>query len=267
MRPSEPYELVDIGLNLAHRRFDADRDAVVERALAAGVAQMVVTGTSVQGSHAAVQLAHSQRGVLFATAGVHPHDASRCDGDTLTSLAELAQSISVVAIGECGLDFNRNFSPPDVQEQWFIAQLGLAVEIGLPVFLHERDAYSRFASILGEVLPDLPGAVVHCFTGSDEALDAYLDMGAHIGITGWICDERRGLDLRDQVRRIPLNRLMVETDAPYLTPRDLRPKPQNGRNEPAYLAHVLETVANCRGEAIEEVAAGTTKTARAFFSL
>jgi TatD DNase family protein len=255
--------IIDIGVNLTHRQFAGDHDRVVDRAIAAGVTTLILTGTSEAGSRAAQALAAARPGVLFSTAGVHPHDASRCDAGTIARLRALAALPGVVAIGECGLDFNRDFSPRPVQEQWFDAQLGLAAELGLPVFLHERDAHARFIAILrAHTLVD---AVVHCFTGTAAELAAYLELGACIGITGWICDERRGADLRKLTAKIPLDRLMIETDAPFLAPRDIRPKIT--RNEPAYLPHILAAIAAERGEAIEVVAAATTATARRVFRL
>jgi TatD DNase family protein len=258
-------ELMDIGVNLTHRSFASDRDAVLERARTAGVTRMVLTGTSVRGSEDAAELARAHPGVLLATAGVHPHDARHCDGGTLATLRRLAARPEVVAIGECGLDYNRDFSPRPVQDRWFAEQLGLACELGLPVFLHERDAHERFVEILSPYRPRLSRAVVHCFTGTEQELDAYLGMDLHIGITGWICDERRGEHLRTLVKRIPLDRLMLETDAPFLTPRDLSPPPRHGRNEPMYLPHIARTVARCLGRPFEEVAEATTRTALAFF--
>jgi TatD DNase family protein len=164
------------------------------------------------------------------------------------------------------LDFNRDFSPRSHQEQWFEAQLELAFALELPLFLHERDAHERFLEILRPYRDRVPAAVVHCFTGTQDELQAYLDLDLHIGITGWICDERRGLHLQELVRSIPLNRLMLETDAPYLTPRTLRPKPKSGRNEPAFLPYVLETVAQAMAKPPEVVADATTQTARQFFN-
>jgi TatD DNase family protein len=261
--------LVDIGVNLAHASFRHDRDAVITRACAAGVTTMIVTGTSVPSSRAADVLARTRPGTLFATAGVHPHDARHCDDATIPALRALASERgTVVAIGECGLDFNRDFSPRPVQEQWFESQVALAAELGLPLFLHERDAHARFVEILGRHRASLTGGgVVHCFTGTGAELDAYLAMDLHIGITGWICDERRGTHLRELVRRVPLERLMLETDAPFLAPRDLRPRPHGGRNEPGLLPHVLVVVAECLGRAPAEVAAATTATARRLFRL
>jgi TatD DNase family protein len=256
---------VDIGVNLTHRSFADDRDRVVDRAVAAGVTTMIVTGTSEASSRAAQALAAERPGVLRSTVGVHPHDASRCDAGTIERLRALARLPGVVAIGECGLDFNRDFSPRPIQEQWFEAQLVLAAELALPVFLHERDAHARFVAILRAHRPSLVDAVVHCFTGTAAELDAYLELGACIGITGWICDERRGLALRKLTAAIPLDRLMIETDAPFLAPRDLRPKVS--RNEPAYLPHILAAIAAERREPLEVVAAATTATARRVFRL
>ena len=260
-------ETIDIGVNLTHAQFSRDRDAVVERAEAVGVAAMVVTGTSERGSEAAVALARRRPGYLYATVGVHPHNAKECDGGTLDRMRDLLARPEAVAVGECGLDYNRDFSPRPVQDRWFEAQVALACELGRPLFLHERDAHARLVEILRPSRERFPAAVVHCFTGTDEELDAYLAMDLHIGITGWICDERRGRHLRDLVGRIPLDRLMVETDAPFLLPRDLEPQPGGRRNEPCHLPHVVREVARCMGRDAGEVAEATTRTARRFFGL
>jgi TatD DNase family protein len=260
-------DLVDIGVNLAHRRFDRDRDEVLARARTAGVTRLVITGTSVAASQAAVALARERPGLLWATAGIHPHEARQASPEALDELRALAQRPEVRAIGECGLDFDRNFSPPAAQEAAFEAQLALAAEVGLPVFLHERRAHERLLAILKNARPRLRGAVVHCFTGTAAELDAYLALDLHIGITGWINDERRGQGLRGVVGRVPPDRLMIETDAPFLTPHDARPRPAGGRNEPALLPLVLAAVARAVGRPPERVAEETTRTARAFFGL
>jgi TatD DNase family protein len=260
-------ELVDIGVNLAHRRFDVDRDQVMARAHAAGVTRLVITGTSVASSRAAAALAQQRPGQLWSTAGIHPHEARHATLEALDQLRALARAPEVKAIGECGLDFDRNFSPPAAQETAFEAQLALAVETGLPVFLHERSAHQRLMAILREFRPRLRGAVVHCFTGGAAELDAYLSLDLHIGVTGWINDERRGHGLREVVKHVPSNRLMVETDAPFLTPHDARPRPAGGRNEPALLPLVLAAVARAVGRPVAQVAEETTRTARDFFGL
>ncbi len=262
-----PMELIDIGVNLDHRSFDHDRAEVIKRAISAGVGIMVLTGTNLKSSQTVLQLAKRYPKVFYSTAGVHPHNARQCDANTIQVLKELAQNSEVVAIGECGLDYNRDFSPRPVQDRWFEAQVELACELQMPLFLHERDAHFRLVEILGKYKSSLPPSVVHCFTGTGEELEAYLEMGLYIGITGWICDERRGLHLRELVKRIPLDKLMLETDAPFLTPRDLIPRPKDGRNEPSFLPHVLQTVARSIGKSAGEIARATTATARSFFQL
>lgn len=259
--------IVDIGANLTNRAFARDRDQVIARAFAAGVGTIVVTGTTVSASRDALALARTRPGRLFATAGVHPHHASEVDEIVVAELRALQSEPEIVAVGECGLDFDRNYSPQADQRLAFAAQLALACELGRPVFLHERSAHGDFLAILREHRPALPRGVVHCFTGTGDELDAYLALDMHIGITGWICDDRRGAHLRELVARIPANRLMIETDSPYLLPRDLKPMPKNRRNEPGLLPHVLRAVASARGESVEDVAASTTAASLAFFGL
>jgi TatD DNase family protein len=259
--------LIDIGVNLTNKAFKKDLDQVIERARSAGVEAMVVTGTSIAASRAALELAKTRPGLLHATAGVHPHDAKSCNDDTIDTLRELARHDAVVAIGECGLDYNRDFSPRPVQDRWFEAQLRLAEELGLPLFLHERDAHARFLEILRPHRDKLAGACVHCFTGTEAELRAYLDLDLHIGITGWIADERRGRHLFELAKLIPMERLMIETDAPYLLPRNIDEKPKGGRNEPAFLTWVAKAVAEATGLPEREVADATGRTARAFFRI
>lgn len=261
-------QLIDIGVNLMHRSFDQDRDEVVAKALAAGVTPLLLTGTSERNSERAARYAKKFSGKLFATAGIHPHDTRNCTVQTINKLRELAKLPHVVAIGECGLDYNRDFSPRDVQRKWFEEQIQLACELQMPLFLHEREAHYDFVRILKPYIGSMKNkAVVHCFTGSLQELQVYLQLGFYIGITGWICDERRGKHLRDLVKRVPLDRLMLETDAPFLTPRDLPVKPQDGRNEPGFIPHIAATVAVCLGITVEEVAESTTRTAKEFFGL
>lgn len=257
--------LVDIGLNLAHDSFDHDRDHVVAAARASGVRHMVITGSTLESSRAAIELARSSPDAFRATAGIHPHHAREFRDDDVPALRSLLLEAQVGAAGECGLDYFRNFSSHEDQERVFRLQLELAAETGRPVFLHQRDGHDAFVAILREFRPRLAAGVAHCFTGDERELRDYLDLDLSIGVTGWICDERRGLHLRELVRLIPLERLMLETDAPYLMPRDLQPKPIGRRNEPKYLPHILRTVAACRGEPPEAVAEATTRNAMAFF--
>jgi TatD DNase family protein len=247
--------LVDIGVNLAHRSFDADREEVIARAGAAGVT-LVITGTDLPASRRAAYLAETHG--LYATAGIHPHHAKDFEPSDVDALGAL----DPVAIGECGLDFNRNFSGRAAQLECFEAQLELAAATHKPLFLHERDAFDEMKRLIERHRSRILRAVIHCFTGDAATLDAYLAMDLHIGITGWICDERRGKGLRELVKRIPKGRLMLETDAPFLAPPN-RPR----RNEPAFLPSVLDEVARARGEDVGETAAHTTRTAIDFFGL
>jgi TatD DNase family protein len=259
--------LIDIGLNLTHDSFDRDREAVLDAAQSVGVERFIVTGSSIDASQAAVTLARKQPGTLFATAGVHPHHASDLDDRALTALEALAQEPAVVAVGECGLDFFRNFSPEDAQLRAFVAQLELAATVGKPVFLHQRDAHEPFVAALEPRRDALCGGVAHCFTGGPDELEAYLDLGLYIGVTGWLCDPARGEPLRSALPAIPLDRLLIETDAPYLLPKDLPDKPRNRRNEPRYLVHVLSAIAALRSEPIEEIARATRDNTVRLFNL
>jgi TatD DNase family protein len=252
-------QLVDIGANLTHPAFQADLPEVLERARAAGVSTIIATGTTVGETQKALDLG------FFTTAGVHPHHARDCNAEMISSIRKLASHPRVVAIGECGLDFNRNYSPHPDQELWFSRQIELALEMNKPLFLHSRDAHPRFSEIVKHF--KIEKAVAHCFTGEREELRACLDLGLHIGITGWICDERRGKHLLELVREIPRDRLLLETDSPYLTPRDMQPQPKARRNEPAFLPHILGTVARALGRPAEEIAAETTRNARQLFGI
>jgi TatD DNase family protein len=258
---------IDIGANLTHDSFDRDRDAVIARARSHHVLQMVVTGASVAGSAAAVELALAHPGTLFATAGVHPHYAAQLTAEDLPALRALLMQPQVVAAGECGLDYNRNLSPREAQLHAFEWQLQLAAESGKPVFLHQRDAHEDFVAVLREHRRKLAGAVAHCFTDAEGELEDYLALELSIGITGWLCDERRGAHLQGLLPRIPTDRLMLESDAPYLLPRDLSPKPKSRRNEPMFLPHIAAAVAAARSETLEQCAAYTSANARALFAL
>jgi TatD DNase family protein len=259
--------LIDIGINLAHDSFDIDRDAVIARATDAGVVQMVVTGSNGPGTRDAIKIARSHPRRLFATAGVHPHYSRELTDELFLELRQLATAPEVVAVGECGLDYFRDLSPRAVQQKALHRQLELAALVQKPVFLHQRDAHEDFVAILREHRPRLAGGVAHCFTGSRAELTDYLEMDLAIGITGWINDERRGAHLLPLVKDIPADRLLLETDGPYLLPRDLPSKPASRRNEPVYLPHIAATVARARGESVETLAGTSTAAARRLFGL
>ncbi len=239
---------------------------MLSRARSAGVVQLVVTGSSLAGTHKTLGLVRQQPGRLFATAGIHPHHAGELTETAVSELAELARRPEVVAVGECGLDYYRDLAPREAQRRAFHRQLELAAQVGKPVFLHQRDAHADFAAILREHGAQHRG-VAHCFTGGGEELRCYLELGLAIGITGWICDERRGAHLAALVREIPGERLLLETDGPYLLPRDLSPRPASRRNEPAYLPHIAATVARARGESLQALASASTRGSRELFSI
>jgi len=262
------YPLVDIGANLSHESFTSDLEEVLASARDAGLEQIMVTGTSVAGSQEAARLARQYPGFLYSTAGIHPHEAQEYDDAATRALTALcADNDCVKAVGETGLDYFRDFSPRESQCQAFDSQLQLAAALNQPAFLHQRDGHDDFVRLLRQHRNSLPRAVVHCFTGTEAELRDYLELDMHIGLTGWICDERRGQHLHDFISLIPENRLMLETDSPYLLPRTIRPRPKTRRNVPANLVHVLKTVAECLGKSEKHVAEQTTATARDFFAL
>ncbi len=244
--------LFDSHCHLDDTSYEPDRQAVLERARAAGVDAMIVVGIDIPRSHKALRLAETHSG-LFASVGVHPHDAEGCSEAVLAELRRMAAHPRVRAWGETGLDFNRMYSPRDVQETWFRRQIAIACEERLPLIFHERDSGGRFLEMLREHAADGLRGVVHCFSGTQAEMEAYLALGLHIGITGIVTMKARGIDLRDMVAKIPANRLLVETDAPYLTPTPERNR--HRRNEPAFVRTTLLKVAEVRGADPEKLAA------------
>jgi TatD DNase family protein len=260
-------QLVDIGANLCHESFSHDLSEVIVAAQTACVSHIIVTGTDRESNEAALRLSHAHPDYFSCTAGYHPHVADRFDASALASIRELAGADKCVAIGETGLDFNRNFSSREAQLKAFEEHLQLAAELALPLFLHQRDAHPEFVALLRRYREQIPGGVVHCFTDTLEALKDYLELDMYIGITGWVCDERRGADLQSIVGQIPADRLLIETDAPYLLPRTIRPRPKTRRNEPKYLVEVLHTLARCCGRPAEQLAEETSANAKRLFGV
>ena len=263
-------EYIDIGVNLTGSSFKDDRDEVIQRAAQAGVNMMIVTGTDIEHSRKAIGLSQQYPQSIFATAGVHPHHADEYTKDVSVSrrLAELGNEDCVLAIGECGLDYNRNFSTQENQRIAFEGQLELAAEIRKPVFLHQRDAHDDFIAMLKNAQPQLSNAVAHCFTGTPAEVNDYLELDMYIGVTGWICDERRGQDLQQAVKEIPLDRVMLETDAPYLLPRDLAEKLiKSRRNEPCYLPHIAKVVSQYMDVDFEELKQAALVNTKKFFNI
>jgi len=259
--------VIDIGVNFTNKRFDKDRSDVIERAKKNEISAFLVTGTNIEESKKALKLCQQFPDYLSCTAGVHPHDADNVSANYLEEITQLARHYHVKAIGECGLDFNRNFSTPEQQLKVFQQQVDLAIGLDLPLFLHQRDAFEPWFELLKPALGKVPAMVTHCFTGNKKELERCLAADMYIGITGWLCDERRGLELRNIIKHIPLNRLMIETDAPYLTPRNIRPKPKSSRNEPSYLSYVVQTYAELTGLSSQVIIQHSTLNAQKVFNL
>lgn len=261
------FELIDIGVNLTNHRLSSQLEDVVANAQNVGVVHQIITGTSIESSEQALQLTQSMPGYFSSTAGCHPHDAKDFLPDDIKILHQLASQPSVVAIGECGLDFNRNYSPQDIQINVFESQIEIAGAVSLPLFMHQRDAHQKFIEILSSNKHNFSTGVIHCFTEGKALLKDYLDLGLYIGITGWLCDERRAADLQEAVKYIPLDRIMVETDAPYLLPRTITPKPKSRTNVPANLPWVVKQLAKLLDMKADMIAEITTKNAKSFFNL
>lgn len=262
---------IDIGINLTNKQFQIDIDDVVQDALDADVSQMILTGTSVRNSEESSRIAKEYPGILYSTAGIHPHDAKSFDWQSISKLRNLLKQKHVVSVGECGLDFDRDFSPRNVQETCYKAQLELAIEVQKPLFLHERAAFTKFMEITKDYLPQLPRAVVHCFTGSLPEAKTYLDNGLYLGFTGAISDSKRFEHLKEVIQYVPLDRMMIETDAPFMLPKNvpysLLKKYHERRCEPAFLPFVAGTVAQFKGISLDKVAEETTKNAKKFFCI
>lgn len=263
--------MIDIGANLTHDSFNSDREAVLERAWQAGLNAIVITGSSIESAQQALKIcaAHPEKS-LFTTAGLHPHHADDWSQDCEQAIREIARNPAVVSLGECGLDYFRTLSKPESQRKALRAQLELAASLRKPLFLHQRDAHEDFLGILREFRPHLSQVCIHCFTDTAQAAEDYLALDCHIGITGWICDERRGASLVDIVKQIPEDRLMIETDAPYLLPRNLpkTERPRNARrNEPAFLPYVAQKIAEARGDTVVRIQSLTETNARRFFGI
>jgi len=261
------HKHMDIAVNLIGGSMEKNSHDIIMRAVDRGVSPLIVIGSCLDESAQAIDYCQQYPQLLYCTAGVHPHHASEWLPTSINTLRELVAKRGVVAIGECGLDYNRDFSPRDIQRHAFEAQLQLAVELQLPVLMHERDAHQDFLAIIKQYRNELPGALLHCFTGNRESMEAYLALDMHLGITGWVCDERRGAELAELVKDIPDNRILIETDSPYLLPRSMRPKPKSSKNEPQYLGYIADYIAALRGQNSNDFAAQTYHNSLNFFGL
>ena len=252
----------DAGVNMFDARMPVEQ--TIEDALAAGVTRLCLITTHPNEWQQAEDYYQQYPEQLCYTLGVHPHNAKDARPEHWQELREKAKQPGVVAVGECGLDFNRDFSPRDVQRAVFAEQLALAVELNKPVYLHERDAFTEQLAILEPFKSKLAGGIAHCFTGTPEEMRAYLALGLYIGITGWVCDAKRGESLREALSELPAERLILETDAPYLYPKDRKPRQRN--NAPACLPHIGQTVAQIKTLSVEQVQNISFNNAKQLFS-
>ena len=259
-------QFFDIGANLTHKSFESDLEEVLFEAKEIGVKRMSITGSCLEDSIQAAEMAERFPEMCISTAGIHPHNAKEYSPEMFSEIKALLKKEPVKCIGETGLDFNRNFSTPEQQQLSFEAHLELSIDGNIPLFLHERDAHEKFIEITSAYIQQMPKSVVHCFTGSKEALMKYLDMGFYIGITGWVCDERRGTHLKELIPLIPLERLMIETDSPYLLPRDMK-LDNSTRNEPKYLAHIANKISEIRNESKELIYSSIYMNSLDFFDI
>ena len=247
---------------ICHRGFwhdhqDQNTIKAFKNAFDKGLEAIIVTSSSIKDTKKAISLAKQYPGKLWATAGVHPHIAKDTSNDFIEELEKLAMHNKVIAIGECGLDYHRNFSPPEIQRIIFEKQIKLSLRTDLPLFLHQRDAHEDFITMLKECTIGNINGVTHCFTGDKNQLKDYLDLGLYIGITGWICDPRRNQALLESIKYIPMDRLLIETDAPYLMPKQLEKKLKTRKNEPKYIREIAEFISSHKGIKIESLASMT----------
>ncbi|MCL1142138.1 TatD family hydrolase [Shewanella gaetbuli] len=258
---------IDIAVNLLSANLIDNASEIISQAAAEQVSPLIVIGSELTESRQAVSLCQQYAQQLYCTVGVHPHYARLWTDSSAETIRQLVKDNSVVAIGECGLDYNRDFSPRDQQRLAFEAQLQLACELNLPIYMHCRDAHTDFIQLVNQYKDQLPKAVLHCFTGDKQALDECLAAGLYIGITGWVCDERRGQELAELVKYIPNDRIMVETDAPYLLPRSMRPKPKSSKNLPQYLPYIVQSIATLRQQDYAELAQHCYNNSCRFFNI
>ena len=235
--------LFDIACNFSSDRFEKDLNKVIKRAKDNNVTKFLLVSASLKDAEKVNKIYQDNKDSCFLTIGAHPHHANEFNSSSPSEMKRLIDEYKPHSVGETGLDFFRNISSYEEQLFAFEEQIRIAIETNLPLFLHQRDAHDDFLKVISKYKNDISKAVVHCFTGTQEELDDYLELGFHIGLTGWICDERRNIDLRKSLKNIPLDKLMIETDCPYLIPRNLSDKPKNNRNEPAYLPHIANEIA------------------------
>ena len=257
---------IDIACNFTHDSFKHNLDEVLNNAEHAGVDKFVLLCASLADIDPIKVIESNTPEKFFISAGIHPHHATEILEINYDALLIKLKSINPNAIGETGLDYFRNISPPDIQKKSFGMHIEIAKELSLPLYLHQRDAHSDFIRIIKENISNFPRFVVHCFTGTQAELDEYLELGAYIGLTGWICDAKRNIDLRKSIKNIPIEKMMIETDSPYLIPKNLIVKPKKNINEPKYLPHIANEICELTGYELEELKLATSNNAIKFFS-
>ena len=259
------HEIADIACNFTSDRFDNDLDEVINQAIVNNITKFGLICSRLSDIDKLLEIYNRYSKDMFFTIGVHPHHANEINEEYLKKLKEVINNYNPHAIGETGLDFFRNLSTYEEQIFAFEEQIKIAIDTNKPLFLHQRDSHDDFIKILRKYSSDINKSVVHCFTGTKEQLDDYLELDCYIGVTGWICDAKRNVELRKTIKNIPLERLMIETDCPYLIPKNLEEKPKNNRNEPTYLNHIANEVATLMKKDINDIREKTYKTSLSFF--
>tara|TARA_B100000131_G_scaffold201277_1_gene193404 strand:- start:184 stop:969 length:786 start_codon:yes stop_codon:yes gene_type:complete len=257
--------LADSCFNFTHESFKKDLDSVIDDSISSGVQYLFCPASREIEIDSILSVCKKMPNNIFAGVGIHPHYSSELKPNTYKNLKDYVAHSSVKAIGEIGLDYFRNFQSPEIQIKCFENLLELSRETKMPAFLHHRDAFSDFYPILNNAIDELPASVVHCFTGDEKELKSFLDLGLYIGITGWICDPKRGNEVKDLLKYVPIDRMLIETDAPYLLPKDLNIKPKNNRNEPKFLPHILSTIAEELNLSEDDLAQMTTNNFKFLF--
>ena len=259
------HEIADIACNFTSERFDNDLDEVINQAIVNNITKFGLICSRLSDIDKLLEIYNRYSKDMFFTIGVHPHHANEINEEYLKKLKEVINNNNPHAIGETGLDFFRNLSTYEEQIFAFEEQIKIAIDTNKPLFLHQRDSHDDFIKILRKYSSDINKSVVHCFTGTKEQLNDYLELDCYIGVTGWICDAKRNVELRKTIKNIPLERLMIETDCPYLIPKNLEEKPKNNRNEPTYLNHIANEVATLMKKDINDIREKTYKTSLSFF--
>ena len=259
------HEIADIACNFTSDRFDNDLDEVINQAIVNNITKFGLICSRLSDIDKLLEIYNRYSKDMFFTIGVHPHHANEINEEYLKKLKEVINNNNPHAIGETGLDFFRNLSTYEEQIYAFEEQIKIAIDTNKPLFLHQRDSHDDFIKILRKYSSDINKSVVHCFTGTKEQLNDYLELDCYIGVTGWICDAKRNIELRKTIKNIPLERLMIETDCPYLIPKNLEEKPKNNRNEPTYLNHIANEIAALMKKDINDIREKTYKTSLSFF--